>query len=369
LSLVRRGDIWHFDFTVDGYRHRGSTGLRDKKAAFRFEDRERERASLGSTHRQSYALQDVTTKWYAAKVAGRKSETTTAHRVKIMLRHLGPLTPITGIDTPHIAEAIQARRMEPTRMTARSDTPKPVSNTTINRDLIDGTLRPIMHFARKTLKLPVRDIDWQELRLPEPVARDRSFSSVELAAFRNGLPSWHRPLFDFIARYGVRLSEAFFTLDAFDVERGEITLRRRKRGGDHVIPLLEEDRRALAAMAGRAKAANLTTLWFREDKRGKLIPTKARGYQSACSAALRAAKLVDARPVHDLRHHAASEALRASGNLVTVQGLLGHADIKSTTRYAHVKKTDILAALRHASGTIEPGPEEKKNEDKAVSEG
>lgn len=368
MSLYRRGDVWHYDFTVQGDRHRGSTGLRDKKAAARFEDRERERHTLGSGYRGSLALKDVAAAWYIQKVAGRKSEVTVARRVKTMLRHMGETTPVTGIDESTIAGAIQRRRAEPTRTTAHWKTPRAVSNTTINRDLIDTTLRPILRYARKTLKLPVREIEWAELRLPEPVGRDRSFSARELEAFRSNLQPWHRPLFDFIARYGVRLSEAFFPLSSFDVEAGRIVLRNRKRGDAHSIRLLEEDRRALAAMAGRASAAGLTTLWFKEDRRGKLIATKARGYQSACSVALNEAGLIDARPVHDLRHHAATTVLRSTNNLRIAQKLLGHANIASTARYAHANEDDVLDALRHASGTPAPLPEEKDSEIKSVAE-
>lgn len=367
MSLYRRGDTWHYDFTVEGRRYRGSTGLRDKKAAARFEDRERERAALGSTYRGSLALKDVAAAWYSAKAAGRKSETTTALRVKIMLRHMGELTPVTGIDAPQIAEAIQARRMEATRTTAKGKKPKPVSNTTINRDLIDTTLRPILRYARRALKLPVREIDWSELRLQEPPERVRSFTAAETAAFREALNPWHRPLFDFVSRYGVRLSEAFFPIAAFDIDAGEIVLRNRKKGADHTIPLLEEDRRTLAALAGRASKAKLETLWFREDKRGKLIATTARGFQSACTRALESTGIRDARPVHDWRHHAATSILRATGNLQVARQLLGHADIKSTARYAHAHKSDVLAGLRHASGTTEPAAGEKTCENKSVS--
>lgn len=33
MSLYKRGAIWHFDFTTNGVRHRGSTGFKLKKDA------------------------------------------------------------------------------------------------------------------------------------------------------------------------------------------------------------------------------------------------------------------------------------------------------------------------------------------------
>ena len=286
-----------------------------------------------------------------AKVAGSKSEQDVARRLETALRLLGPRTPITVIDTPQLAAAIQVRRLEPTRQTRAHKTPKAVSNTTVNRDLVDTTMRPLMAYARRVLKLPVREIVWKDLRLPEPPGRNRSFSAVELAAFRAALPHWHQPIFDFAARYGVRLREAFFALDALDLDAGRVTLRQRKRGPAHTIPLLPEDVRALAAIAGRAREAGLETLWFREMKRGRLEPVQWRGFQSACQRAVAAAGLTDARPVHDLRHHAATSILRSTGNLQVARKLLGHADIASTARYAHACDDDVLEGLRHASAT------------------
>ena len=360
MSIYLRAKTWHYDFTRDGHRHRGSTGLRDRAAARKYEDRERERAALGASRDQSLALEDVAGRWFLAKVAGTKSEQNVAQRLEIALRLLGPRTPITSIDTPQLGDAIQARRLEPTRQTRGRKVQKAVTNTTVNRDLVDTTMRPLLAYARRVLKLPVRDVVWADLRLPEPPGRNRSFSAVELAAFRAALPHWHRPIFDFTARYGVRLREAFFPLDAFDVDAGRITLRQRKRGPAHTIPLLAEDVRALAALAGRARAARerahprsptarLDSVWFREMKNGALQPIAWRGFQSACARAVKAAGLTDARPVHDLRHHAGTAILRSTGNLQVARKLLGHTDIASTARYAHAADDDVLEGLRHAS--------------------
>ncbi|TIX70864.1 MAG: hypothetical protein E5V25_09225, partial [Mesorhizobium sp.] len=51
---------------------------------------------------------------------------------------------------------------------------------------------------------------------------------------------------------------------------------------------------------------------------------------------------------HDTRHTAATRVLRKS-NLKVVQDLLGHEDIKTTTKYAHAMKEDVLNAMEAAS--------------------
>jgi integrase len=155
-------------------------------------------------------------------------------------------------------------------------------------------------------------------------------------------------VFDFMARYAVRLREAFFHPDALDIDRGEVAIRKRKNGLDLAIPLLDDDVRDLAARATRARAAGLTRVWYRETKRG-ITPIHWRGFQSASKAALDAAGIEGARPAHDLRHHAAT-SIRREGDVLVVQKLLGHEDLKSSARYAHASSDDVRKALAAVAG-------------------
>lgn len=346
MSLYRRGDIWHYDFTVNAERFRGSTGLRRKEGAQKVEDRERQRATLGQAHGPVPTLEAATAQWFISRAEGLKSVKTVAQRVKIMLRLMSPSTLVSEIGPREIEAAILLRRVETTR---QGNLP---SNAAVNRDLIDTTLRPVLRYAKRVMEVPIKDIEWGELRLREPKGRSRSFGGDEIARWRDGLPEWHRPVFDFIGRYGVRLAEAFFPIDAFDPESGEVRLRDRKNGLPHVVSLIDDDARDMAARIGRARAARLDTAWFR-DVEGELTPIHWRAFQSASRAALDAAKIADAKPVHDLRHHAATALLRDSGNLKVVQALLGHENIASTARYAHAGQDDVKRALRHAYGTPE----------------
>lgn len=349
--LYKRGDIWHYDFTVGGQRYRHSTKKRSKPEA-REEERKairlaEQRGKLGASAAQIPTLKDVASRWFAARMADKKSAPTIAIRLEIMLRHLGSSTLVTEIDTPDLEDAIAARRLEPVHGGRLP------SNATINRDLIDTTTRPILRYARRVLKLPVHDIEWAELRLSEPKGRSRSFTAAELAAWRSSLPEHCRSLFDFLARYGLRLSEAFFPLNGVEPAEGRITVRIRKNGLPHSLRLMPDDARDMAARYGRAREAGLETVWFREGKRG-LEPLTRRGFQAASQRALKASGLADARPVHDLRHHAATAFLRLPGaNLKQAQRLLGHENIASTSRYAHVDETDVFNTMRHTYGTNE----------------
>ena len=48
---------------------------------------------------------------------------------------------------------------------------------------------------------------------------------------------------------------------------------------------------------------------------------------------------------HDFRHDFGTKLLRATGNLKLVQKALNHANLKTTSRYAHVLDGEVAAAM------------------------
>lgn len=63
--------------------------------------------------------------------------------------------------------------------------------------------------------------------------------------------------------------------------------------------------------------------------------------------------------IHDLRHSFASYLVNAGRSLYEVQELLGHADIKTTSRYAHLSRERLIAAVEMVP-LIEIGPKERR---------
>lgn len=352
MSLYKRGDVWHFDFVVNGRRYRGTTQQTDKASARKFEARERERRALGQLHGPIPTLREATRQWFRSRAEGRRSVATIAQRVKIMLACVDGDKLVSEIGTADVERAIQARRIQTTRQG------KGPTNSTVNRDIVDTTLRPILTYCAEILEVPVRKIAWQAVKLPEPAGRDRQFTEAEMTAWREALHPACREVFDFISRYGVRLREAFFPPESYDPATGRVFLRLRKNGKPHSIRLTPEDAAAMNARWGRAVAAGLDVVWAREGKDG-LEPISPRSFQSASYNAIRTAKIKDARAVHDLRHHAATEMMRRHGNMKVVQKLLGHETWHSTARYAHADDEDVFEALCHAYGTN--GEEEVKS--------
>ena len=108
MSVYKRGDIWWYDFTVGKERYRGSTGARLKEDALAIEKREHRKALLGGLH-QDIELADAADLWFAQRVAGKKSAATTAHRVEIMLRHMGGRTKVRDIG-PDASTSMKLKR-------------------------------------------------------------------------------------------------------------------------------------------------------------------------------------------------------------------------------------------------------------------
>src|SRR5690349_75090 len=133
MSLYKRGEVWHYDFTFQGVRYRGSTGLRSKADANRKLEVIRRGAALGELGRAIPTLEQASALWFRSRIAGKKSEKTVAQRLEIMLALVGPTNPVTQIGSREIEEAIQTRRLQVTRQG------RPPTNSTVNRDIVDTT--------------------------------------------------------------------------------------------------------------------------------------------------------------------------------------------------------------------------------------
>jgi len=125
-----------------------------------------------------------------------------------------------------------------------------------------------------------------------------------------------------------------------------------KGGRSRTIPMSDETFALLWRLKDDPTEYVFTYIAARTDKRkgvvkGQRYALTDAGFRLAQRRAIKNAGVTNFRP-HDTRHTAATRVLRKS-NLRVVQNLLGHADVTTTTKYAHAMAEDIRAALNAAS--------------------
>lgn len=329
MSVYPKGRFWHYDFIIKGRRYFGSTGQETRRNAEAVERARRLEAATGIGEDAGDMTLDLAASRYFDEVnATLDEDTDLLRRLRVVLDCVGKGRLLKEIDTAAISEAIKKRRA----MQKRSLAP-----ATINRDIIDHTLRPLLNRARKVWgarTLPA--IDWRSVRLKEPKGIVREYSTKEIEAWRNELEPVPRLALDLMLTYGLRFGELFFLPSHVDGVGLRLTLVNRKAGDSLTLPLQPGHARTLAAMASTRKADETVfafTYW---------------GLHSRLSTAASRAKL-GKRAIHGARHHAATTILRATGNLKLTQRMLGHASIQSTMRYAHATEDDLRAALNSIS--------------------
>jgi integrase len=94
--------------------------------------------------------------------------------------------------------------------------------------------------------------------------------------------------------------------------------------------------------------------------KGQRYPLTVAGIKTLWRRLCKAAGVEGLR-FHDLRHDFASKLLRETGNLKLVQRALNHADLKTTSRYAHVLDDEVAEALeRHQKARTKPDRVDRK---------
>lgn len=360
----QKSRYWQYDFQLKGVRFHGSTGQTTRRAAEAVERKLRLDAATGALGRVAEMTLDAAAlRYWVEKGIHRGDAADVERRLSALIALMGKATRLGDIDQPAVARAIETRRGRLTyRSPAKDATGRLPSNATVNRDVIE-TLRPILkrartHWSPRGQPHGLPEIDWAELRLPEPRPQSRIYTRAQREAWIAACTDGTGLALDMILTYGLRFSELLFGLDALNLdplhipadqlEDGEgptLELHKgRKRDVILYLPLTRAHARELAVRACRAREAGLDTVWFLPAGDDLVAMTKAQ-IEYRLSRAADEAGIPGSRRIHGGRHHAGSTILRRTGNLKAVQSLLGHASIHSSQRYAHVLAGQLRDAL------------------------
>ena len=140
---------------------------------------------------------------------------------------------------------------------------------------------------------------------------------------------------------GMRKGE-ILSLRWSQIRNGFIYLEKMKSDEARQIPISSDLDRYLKGIRRRQ---HLTSQHVFSDERGGFI----RDIKIAFKSALSRAGITDFRP-HDLRHTFASHYLMRGGFLKRLKEVLGHKEIKTTMRYAHLSKEFVREEIQILNG-------------------
>lgn len=331
MSVYRipNSPFYYFDVTVEGRRVRRSTRKRDRNEALNVEARERAAIVSGAVRRAAgkITLDEALTRYYEEHAEKLPSAATIDGINARTLEHFGATATLDVIDDSAVSTWMASLRRR-------------ISDATANRYL--ANLRSVFNMARDQwgLALP-RPPNWRRHMLAEPEPRQEYLTKSEAKRLVEAAAPHIKPVIMFALMTGLRYSNVVrLDWSQVDLEHGQITFRvkaRRPGGKVHVLPITSAMRKLLLTLGPKASGPVFT-------RNGHPFRWIKRSYK----AALKAAGLRDLR-FHDLRHTAATWMVQDGVPLDVVQGVLGHASIQMTQRYA---KRQVTAKLDAMEGSL-----------------
>ena len=215
-------------------------------------------------------------------------------------------------------------------------------------------------FYRVTLKK-----DWMIKHLPygkRPKTLPVVLSKEEVLRLFAAMPKLHYRIVLMTAySAGLRVSEvARLRVGDIDCQRMLIRVRQGKGQKDRYVMLSAT---LLEVLGGCAKVSQPSDWLFPGERAGHYI--SPRTLNRACQAAAQAAGIPKRITMHTLRHCFATHLLESGIDVRTIQKLLGHKKLETTTRYTHVSEArirstpsplDLLAPHALAQSSREPSP-------------
>lgn len=218
---------------------------------------------------------------------------------------------------------------------------KSLKNSSINRYL--ALLSVIINTAKRKWKVQVPDVYVSQHKLKEPAERIRFLRDKDEAdRLINAAPSHLKPIILTALYTGLRKNNILnLTWDEIDFDENIITVHVKdstvEGGKVHSIPIVPQLRQLLLDIKKTQQIFKHKHVFiYHQHPIGDI--------KSSWKATVKKAKLKDFH-FHDLRHTTATWLLKKTKNLKLVKEILGHSDIRTTMKYAHIEQDDKRDAL------------------------
>jgi integrase len=244
--------------------------------------------------------------------------------------------------SPLLVEKYKEKRKNTVRISKVKKIETQPANATINREL--ALLKHLFNLAIKWDYADSNPV--KQVRFLREEMKERILSQGEIQRLLKSANEGLRPIIITALTTGMRLGE-ILSLRWIQVnfEAGFIQVEHSKNGKIRKIPINSLLKKTLK----NVKRDGGEYVFMRKGRPRISIRT-------AWHAALRRAGIKDCR-FHDLRHNFASYSLLYGADLVSLRDILGHVDIKMTSRYAHSSELLKRKAVEPLSEAFEVGEE------------
>ncbi|AGT09712.1 tyrosine-type recombinase/integrase [Paracoccus aminophilus] len=329
--------FWHYDFQVRGLRFHGSCGTEDYEEAKAVEAAERVKARNAPEVTGRFSISQALGTYWTDVCQHQPSARTARSQAKMILSVIEGSQQMDEITNASLMRYVAMRRAT-------------VSNATVNREL-QMLARSMRHMVSiHGAEMP--KIDFKTVQTAEPEERVRELTPEEQSKLFKHLRPDLGPFVTFALLTGARLS-TITELEWSHIDQANKRMMFHLKGGGTMKFPISKEIAALLADLPRSELPDHSRYVFtfevqnRKNQRRKIVPNGG-GIMEEFRAALAAAEIHDFR-FHDLRHTFATRLLRHTGNLKLVSRLLGHSNVETTARYAHVLDNDLADALDSVS--------------------
>jgi len=367
LSRREGTALWQIGFTVDGHRVRASSGTDDKVAAAALAVRRHKEVwdeiKLGIKPKVEMTLNDAFVAFWQEKASKTKhGQTGQRYHMKVLLDALGRHTLLSSLDDRAINAGVQAMQSRK----AIKGRPEALSGATVNRYL--ATLRLVCKRAKDVWKAEVGDWSAGEHKQDEAKHREVFLTHEQARLLVEKAVPHLRPILMLAFATGMRKANVVqlrWENVSLDLARALVIQKGERRLAvdlpDMAVSLLAAlqpdpaERKGPIFFFGNPAAWCDCTRCANRLFTGKPIQDVKRSFASAAKAAGLTEMEAGRLRFHDIRHSHASWMLAATGDLLLVSKRLGHANVATTQRYAHLLPGRMERAIEGAvSGLLGP---------------
>lgn len=340
--------FFHYDFQVRARRFHGSTGCRNRRQAEAVERSEREKAKRaidqGNVAAAALTIDAAAGRYWTEVGQHHVCSKETWVNLERLVEHFGRDRRLAEVKDSDIASLVAWRRGHP--RWGRKGMAL-ISPATVNRSTTE-VLQKVFTRAREVWGARFdHEPRWGRHMLAEPEERVRELQDDEAGRLDEAVRADYEPFLSFARATGARFSECLLLrwVEVNWSTREIVTIGKKQR--KVVMPITPLVAELLWPLRGHHPDRVFTYVAQRTRDsrvRGRRYPMTESGAKSQWKRDRARADVVDFR-FHDIRHDVGTKLLRETGNLKLVQRALNHADIKTTTRYAHVLNEEVATAL------------------------